>query len=175
MLLLIGVIYLQGSGGRSLYAVDLSRRHNTIAGANSSHPPASSGFLPWGWSEGLSPAPPSGSVPRGGHTAPQHPTLPSPYPSPFLPTLLLISGDIHPNPGPVFPCSVCSLNVSKSTWSFLCSSCNLWTHLKCSNLPNPRSYTPSWSCPTCNPPGQTCPPPPPPPSPSPLPRHRRQL
>ena len=51
--------------------------------------------------------------------------------------LLLMSGNVHPNPGPIFPCSVCGV-----TWrgkSVQCSTCSKLVHLRCSQLPSPNS------------------------------------
>ena len=48
--------------------------------------------------------------------------------------LLLISGDIHPNPGPIDPCSVCSRRVTWGNRSVQCTNCSLWVHLSCSGL-----------------------------------------
>ena len=52
--------------------------------------------------------------------------------------LLLISGNVYPNPGPIFPCSVCAGNV---TWggggggkSVQCCTCSKCVHLRCSQL-----------------------------------------
>ena len=56
------------------------------------------------------------------------PSLP-PYSS-----LLLMSSNVHPNPGPIFPCSVCAGNVT--WWGKLvqCFTCSKWVHLRCSQL-----------------------------------------
>ena len=43
--------------------------------------------------------------------------------------LLLISGDIHPNPGPIDPCSVCSRRVTWGSRWVQCTNCSLWVHL----------------------------------------------
>ena len=43
--------------------------------------------------------------------------------------LLLISGDIHPNPGPIDPCSVCSRRVTWGNRSVQCTNCSLRVHL----------------------------------------------
>ena len=48
--------------------------------------------------------------------------------------LLLISGDIYPNPGPIDPCSVCSRKVTWRNRSVQCTKCSLWAHLSCSGL-----------------------------------------
>ena len=67
--------------------------------------------------------------------------------------LLLISGDIHPNPGPIDPCSVCSRRVTWGNRSIQCTNCSLWVHLSCSGLSPAdfRKISPghSWTCPMC--------------------------
>ena len=67
--------------------------------------------------------------------------------------LLLISGDIHPNPGPIDPCFVCSRRVTWGNRSVQCTNCSLWVHLSCSglSLADFRKISPghSWTCPMC--------------------------
>ena len=67
--------------------------------------------------------------------------------------LLLISGDIHPNPGPIDPCSVCSRRVIWGNISVQCTNCSLWVHLSCSGLSPAdfRKISPGHSstCPMC--------------------------
>ena len=67
--------------------------------------------------------------------------------------LLLISGNIYPNPGPIFPCSVCAGNVTWQDKSVQCCACSKWVHLRCSqlSLSNFRALgsSHSWSCPLC--------------------------
>ena len=67
--------------------------------------------------------------------------------------LLLMSGNVHPNPGPIFPCCVCAGNVTWRGKSVQCSTCSKWVHLRCSqlSLPNFRALgsSHSWSCPPC--------------------------
>ena len=48
--------------------------------------------------------------------------------------MLLISGDIHPNHGPIDSCSVCSRRVTWKNRSVQCTNCSLWVHLSCSGL-----------------------------------------
>ena len=48
--------------------------------------------------------------------------------------LLLMSGNIHPNPGFNFPCSLCTGNVTWWDRSVQCYTCSKWVHLKCSLL-----------------------------------------
>ena len=67
--------------------------------------------------------------------------------------LLLMSDNVHPNPCPVFPCSVCAGNVTWRGRSVQCCTCSNWVHLKCSQLSFSRFRTlgssHSWSCPPC--------------------------
>ena len=67
--------------------------------------------------------------------------------------LLLISGVIHPNPGPIDPCSVCSRRVTWGNRSIQCTGCSLWVHLSCSGLSSAdfRKISPghSWTCRMC--------------------------
>ena len=67
--------------------------------------------------------------------------------------LLLMSGNVHPNPGPIFPCSVCAGNVTWRGKSVQCCACSKWVHLRCSqlSLSNFRALgsSHSWSCPSC--------------------------
>ena len=73
--------------------------------------------------------------------------------------LFLMSGNVHPNPGLVVPCSVCAENATKSGKSVQCCTCSKWVHLRCSQLSLSKFRTldssHSWSylpcCgPTCN-------------------------
>ena len=48
--------------------------------------------------------------------------------------LLLMSGNVYPNPGPIFPCSVCAGNVTWRGKSVQCCTCSKWLHLRCSQL-----------------------------------------
>ena len=69
--------------------------------------------------------------------------------------LLLMSGNVHPNPGPIFPCSVCAGNVTWRGKSVLCCTCSKWVHLRCSQLSLSKfralGSSHSWSClPCCN-------------------------
>ena len=67
--------------------------------------------------------------------------------------LLLMSGNVHPNPGPIFPCSVCAGNVTWRSKSVLCCTCSKWVHLWCSQLSLSKFRTlgssHSWSCFPC--------------------------
>ena len=48
--------------------------------------------------------------------------------------LLLMSGNVHPNPGPIFPCSLCAEYVTWRGKSAQCCICSKWVHLRCSQL-----------------------------------------
>ena len=77
--------------------------------------------------------------------------------------LLLISGNIHPNPGPIsnhphprYPCSICHLDVGRD--SLQCSACLKWVHVLCSSLTHADFRTifatgtaVGWRCPACHP------------------------
>ena len=49
-------------------------------------------------------------------------------------SMLLISGDIQPNPGPIEPHSVCFRPVSGRNRLVQCANCSLWVHLSRSDL-----------------------------------------
>ena len=65
--------------------------------------------------------------------------------------LLLMSGNVHPNPCPIFPCSVCAGNVTRRGKSMQCCACSKWVHLRCSQLCLSKfralGSSHSWSCP----------------------------
>ena len=67
--------------------------------------------------------------------------------------LLLMSGNIHPNSGPIFPCSVCTGNVTWRGKSVQCCACSKWVHLRCSQLSlcqfRALGSSHSWSFPHC--------------------------
>ena len=44
--------------------------------------------------------------------------------------LLLMSGNVYPNPGAIFPCSVCAGNVTWRDNSVQCCTCSKWAHLR---------------------------------------------
>ena len=48
--------------------------------------------------------------------------------------LHLMSGNVHPNPGPIFPCSVSAGKVTWRSRSAQCCTCSKWVHLRCSLL-----------------------------------------
>ena len=69
--------------------------------------------------------------------------------------LLLMSDNVHPNPSPIFPCSVCAGNVTWRGKSVQCCACYKWVHLRCSQLSLSKfralGNSHSWSCsPCCN-------------------------
>ena len=80
-----------------------------------------------------------------------------------LATLLLISGNVHPYPGPIsnhphprHPCSICHLDVGRD--SLQCSACLKWVHFLCSFLTHADFRTicatgtaVGWRCPACHP------------------------
>ena len=67
--------------------------------------------------------------------------------------LLLMSGNVHPNPCPAFPCLVCAGNVTWQGRSVQYCTCSERVHLKCSLLSFSRfralGSSHSWSCPPC--------------------------
>ena len=67
--------------------------------------------------------------------------------------ILLMSGNVHPNPGPISPCSVCTGNVTWRGKSVQCCACSKWVHLRCSQLSSSKfralGSSHSWSCPHC--------------------------
>ena len=64
-----------------------------------------------------------------------------------------MSGNIHPNPCPIFPSSVCAGNVTWQDRPVQCCTCSNWVHLNCSLLSFSRFRTlgrsHSWSFPPC--------------------------
>ena len=71
--------------------------------------------------------------------------------------LLLLSGDIHLNPGPTkHPCSVCRRPVKVNQCAIECDRCMLWTHCNCCGVDNKAYETLlltdsdfTWICPVC--------------------------
>ena len=67
--------------------------------------------------------------------------------------LLLMSLNVHSNPGPIFSCSVCAENVTWRGRSVQCCTCSKWVYLKCSLLSFSRFRTLGsshfWSFPLC--------------------------
>ena len=62
----------------------------------------------------------------------------------LLRLLLLISGNVDPNPGPIFPCFVCAGNVTWRGKSVQCCACSKWIHLR-QGFPTRGARTP-WGC-----------------------------
>ena len=64
---------------------------------------------------------------------------------------ILLSGDVHPNPGPTtkYPCPVCARKVTGRGVSYFCSG---WVHSKCSGLQNAAEHRriKDWVCISCN-------------------------
>ena len=50
----------------------------------------------------------------------------------FIPLPLLTSDNVHSKSSPIFPCSVCTGNVSWQDKSMQCCTCSKWVHLRCS-------------------------------------------
>ena len=67
--------------------------------------------------------------------------------------LLLTSGNVHSNPSSIFPCLVCTGNVTWRGRSVQCCTCPKWVHLRCSLLSFSKFRTlgssHSWSFPLC--------------------------
>ena len=65
---------------------------------------------------------------------------------------ILLSGDVHPNPGPTtkYQCPVCARNVTSRGVSYLCNCCSGW--VQCSGLQNAAEYRriKDWVCSYCN-------------------------
>ncbi|KAK6191217.1 hypothetical protein SNE40_002954 [Patella caerulea] len=69
--------------------------------------------------------------------------------------LILQSGDIEANPGPVkYPCGICNRNVAWNAKAIQCDGCDIWYHAKCADI-GPDSYkaltnsSVSWICIHC--------------------------
>ena len=64
-----------------------------------------------------------------------------------------MSGNVHPNPGPIFPCSVCAGNVTWRGKSVQSCTFSKWVHLRCSQLSLSKfralGSSHSWSFPPC--------------------------
>lgn len=75
----------------------------------------------------------------------------------IITVLLLISGDINPNPGPrtpQFPCGVCTKAVKDNQAALCCDGCNVWSHRKCIQMPLSEyriigNTNMDWYCTTC--------------------------
>jgi hypothetical protein len=70
--------------------------------------------------------------------------------------ILIISGDISLNPGPVKnPCGLCAKPVAKNHRAVLCEGCNYWWHIKCGKITPDQYKTLSnsddpWICHDCS-------------------------
>ena len=77
----------------------------------------------------------------------------------LLTSLLIITGDISSNPGPVqYPCAVCSRAVAKNHRALLCDGCGILCHIGpgCGKVKPTDEYETlkeldsfNWTCPTC--------------------------
>ena len=72
--------------------------------------------------------------------------------------LLILSGNIHPHPGPVKnPCAVCQKPVARTHRALTCNGCGLRCHIgnKCGNFPEEqykqlgKKFQITWYCPPC--------------------------
>ena len=82
-------------------------------------------------------APPSFTVPITFFSLFSHPKSPLYLSCPplfLIVMVLLISGEIHPNPGPIDSCSVCYHKVTWGNRSVQCANCFFWVYLSCSGL-----------------------------------------
>ena len=76
-------------------------------------------------------------------------------PKSFWSILLLLSGDVKINPGPVtFPCGNCGRAVASNHRGICCDTCNKWFHIRCANI-TPQEYSAlchsieDWYCENC--------------------------
>ena len=73
----------------------------------------------------------------------------------WLVLLLLLGGDIHPNPGPqthpniwvcdIWVCDICHKPITKRQVSVLCNYTKHWVHLKCTQI-TAKDHNKSWCC-----------------------------
>ena len=78
-------------------------------------------------------------------------------PAVVIVTLLLASGDIESNPGPVYqyPCTVCLKPVKRNQRGIACDGCDKWTHAQCGNVGEAEYQLLTsqegceWFCPLC--------------------------
>ena len=77
-------------------------------------------------------------------------------PAAVIVTLLLASGDIESNPGPVqYPCTVCEKPVKRNQRGILCDGCSQWTHARCGGVEEAEyllltaQESCEWFCPLC--------------------------
>ena len=100
--------------------------------------------------------------------APLHLIDRTPFRRLLILALLLISGNVHPNQGPIsnhphprYPCSICHLDVGRD--SLQCSACLKWVHFLHSSLTRAAFRTicatgtaVGWRCPACHPKKENC-------------------
>ena len=48
--------------------------------------------------------------------------------------LIIISGDVQLNPGPKYPCGMCTKNVNNNQKAMGCEQCSVWYHNKCTGM-----------------------------------------
>ena len=77
-------------------------------------------------------------------------------PAAAIVTLLLASGDIESNPGPVqYPCTVCEKPVKGNQRGIMCDGCSQWTHARCGGVGEAEylllnaQESCEWFCPLC--------------------------
>ena len=62
----------------------------------------------------------------------------APYSISIVTVLLLVSGDMHSNPGPqdatIYPCGYCELRVGWSHQAVCCDGCDIWYHRSCMEI-----------------------------------------
>ena len=69
--------------------------------------------------------------------------------------VLILSGDIHSNQGPTYPCLLCNRPVANNRRAVLCDSCEEWVDIACNSI-HSKTYEQflydkilSWECPNC--------------------------
>ena len=74
----------------------------------------------------------------------------------YLWCLLLLSGDVALNPGPMkFPCVVCHFPVRSNQCALSCDDCGLWCHCRCCSVSRAQYQSFqlqsdfNWTCPSC--------------------------
>lgn len=75
----------------------------------------------------------------------------------FTSLIILLSGDVHLNPGPEYPCGQCGLNVNDDDQALCCDSCDKWIHVSCDCSLTVNDYNKMlkdssddpWFCPVC--------------------------
>lgn len=68
--------------------------------------------------------------------------------------LLLVTGDVEPNPGEKYICSPCQRTIAVTHREILCSSCNSRFHTKCGPskkyYKHPKNAAVHWTCSLCH-------------------------